>query len=434
MSLRTWRGALIGAFLAISCGGEREAAFEDPSSQGDLELGLGLHGNGGQGPLPNWSTPTFANNAQVAEDGNQFFVAWSDWSRAGKLVAARVSVNGRLLDPDAIELNPNLRPDAYYHATAFDGRQFLVIWTGERSVFLTRVNRDGTLDGDPITLFTPTDHNAVGSPGIACHKRKCLVAWIASGHTVSREVRGVTLDMGKPGLDVQEVVISRSQSTEFSSGISVAWSEDQYLVAWTDTRYGSHDIFAARVRANGSVLDPNGFIISAAPGNQNYQSVTATKYGFFVAWSDSRSGSADIYGTRLKRGSANVQDPLGIRISTASTTELSPRVASEGDEVLVSWSALTADTARVRAARVKRNGDVRDRNGFAISKGPANRQLLFGNVAYASGRYFIVYGRAPVMDEPPYQVMVGTRVKNDDVVDNPAIRISHAPSVEQLAP
>ncbi|ABF92903.1 putative lipoprotein [Myxococcus xanthus DK 1622] len=428
---RGWSALLLGGLLSLACGGEAEVLEGNSPSREDVEAGL--HGPGSQGPYPNWATPTFATDAQVAEDGNQFFVAWSD-GRPGRFYAARVSKNGRLLDPDAIPLNPGLRPDAYYHATAFDGRQFLVVWTGDTSIFLTRVNRNGTLDGPPVTLFTPTDHQPAGSPGIACHERKCLVAWIGFGGTATGAVRGITLNTAKPGFDVQEVFISNQLSAINSYGVAVAWSHDRYLATWTDSRFGGQDIFAARIRRTGAVLDPDGFVISAAPGNQNFSAVTATKQGFFVAWSDARNGTPDIYGARVKDGTANVLDPSGIPIATSSTNDITPKVASEGHQVLVTWSALTADTGRVRGARVKLNGDVRDRHGFAISRGAAARQLVSGNVAYANDKYFVVYGRAPVLDEPPYQVIVGTRLKQDDVLDIPAIRISHAPSVEQLAP
>ncbi|WP_426753786.1 hypothetical protein [Myxococcus sp. Y35] len=422
---------LVGALLSLACGGDAE--LPDDSFTASEDAKAERHGPGHQGPYPNETTPSFASAPQVVEDGSQFFVAWSD-SRPGRFFAARVSKKGRLLDPEAISLNPELRQDAYFHATAFDGRHFLVVWTGDRALYLTRVNRNGTLDGPPLTLFTTTDHTPAGRPGIACHGRKCLVAWIGFGGTANSMVRGVTLNMAKPGFDLKEVSISNQPFAINSYGVSVAWSHDRYLATWTDARLGGDDIFGARVRDSGAVLDPDGFVISNAPGNQNFPDVTATKQGFFVVWSDSRSGTPDIYGARVLQGSAHVLDPAGIPIATTGARELLPRAASAGNEVLVSWSALTVDTSRVRGARVKLNGDVRDRHGFAISKGTAARQIDSSNVAYANGRYFVVYGRAPVLDEPPYQVIVGTRVKQDDVVDKPAIRISHAPSVEQLVP
>ncbi|XXF78260.1 hypothetical protein P2318_00450 [Myxococcaceae bacterium GXIMD 01537] len=433
-----WRGVLLGALVLAACGvapepleGEPQDTPVEVESSGEVNALSEPGDERRHGPQPNWDEPTFAMAPALATDGDQFFVAWWDGGRTGQLYAARVSKQGRLLDPDSIALD--LPPTAFPSppAVAFDGKQFLVVWHGEFSLYLARVNRDGTLDGPYITLFTPSDHFPAGTPGLACSDRKCLVAWFTFGGSAgSGAVRGLTFRTDRSDLDREEVFISNSLTAINSFGLAVAWAHERYLVAWTDLRNGTEDILAARVRRDGTVLDPGGFTVSGAAGNQRFPDVTGTKEGFFVAWSDSRQGDADIFGARVKDGTNKVLDPRGIRISTSRTEDILPRIASDGREVLVTWSALGTDRFRVRAARVECDGHVRDRPSFAISDGKFPREVD-SDAIYADGLYFAVYARAPVLDEPPWEVIVGTRVKHGEAVDSPRIRISHSPSVEK---
>ncbi|MFY0527046.1 hypothetical protein ACN28I_29200 [Archangium gephyra] len=72
-------------------------------------------------------------------------------------------------------------------------------------------------------------------------------------------------------------------------------------------------------------------------------------------------------------------------------------------------------------------------DGFVLSGGEFLREVQ-QDVAVADGTHFVVYGAAPIVEEPPFQVILGTRVKkNGSRVDDPAIRISHSPSVEDAA-
>lgn len=432
-----WRGVLLGALALAACGvapepqeGEpRDTPVEVESSEDALAE---WNGHTPRGRQPHWDESTFATAPALATDGNQFFTAWFDAGRTGRLYAARVSKQGKLLDPDSIPLNIPPTDFPSEPATAFDGKQFLVVWHGESSLYLARVNRDGTLAGPYITLFTPSDHFPAGTPGLACSERKCLVAWFTFGEAGgSGGVRGLAFRTDRPDLGREEVFISTSLSAVNSFGLGVAWGHGRYLVAWTDSRQGTDDVLAARVLRDGTVLDPNGFTVSGGPGNQRYPDVTDTRDGFFVAWSEGQQGDANIFGARVKAGTNTVLDPGGIPISTAPTEKILPRVAFDGHDVLVTWTELERDLGlgRVRGARVARDGRVRDPLGFAISDGTLPREVG-SDVTCGNGGCFAAYGRAPVLDEPPWQVIVGTRVKHCKAVDSPRIRISHAPSVE----
>jgi hypothetical protein len=141
---------------------------------------------------------------------------------------------------------------------------------------------------------------------------------------------------------------------------SVAYDYVDFLVVWQDRRSGSWDIYGARVSKSGEVLDPAGFPISTASGDQTGPEVSAIDDRFLVVWTDRRSG-VDVYLSRVLSG--RVIDPAGIPVATGPAVQRSPTVAQNGDDVLVAWQENGIRGARFDAAR----GLVLDPGGFTIS-------------------------------------------------------------------
>jgi len=65
---------------------------------------------------------------------------------------------------------------------------------------------------------------------------------------------------------------------------SVARGPTNSLVAWQDARFYPAGIYAARVRDDGTVLDPNGVRVDSADYDDESPRVTATEDGFKVLW------------------------------------------------------------------------------------------------------------------------------------------------------
>src|SRR3972149_62104 len=57
---------------------------------------------------------------------------------------------------------------------------------------------------------------------------------------------------------------------------------------------------------------------------------------YFIVWEDKRSGSFDIYGTRVSK-EGTVLDTEGVPISTAPDEQISPKVVWTGTYYLVVW-------------------------------------------------------------------------------------------------
>ncbi|QRK12391.1 hypothetical protein JQX13_21625 [Archangium violaceum] len=421
-----WTCLLLGALALAACG----VAPEPPEEEAREESVSAMQDDGGgPSPAPTWSEPSFASGSVVASDGNQFLVVWRDVGRPGQLYAARVSKHGRLLDPEALRLNPAPEVEAGDPAVAFDGGQFLVVWQGQFSLFLVRVERDGTVVDSPPLPIADIFGSPAPAPALACAWRQCLVAWLDFADPGS--VRGALLRTDDTGLGTQELTISSPAEAVSSFGISAAWTNNHFLVVWSDARFGGFKLLASRVRSDGRVLDPDGIRVSDSPGDQTFMDVVGTKRGFLVAWSDSRNGPRDIFGTRV-RLDGSVPDPDGFPLSIGPGDDIIPALAYDGQWVLATWSRLAPDrgSTTIRGNLVRPHGTVATPDGFLLSGGEFVREVD-QDVVFGSGKYFMAYGGAPTVDEPPFQVILGTRLRRDGTrVDDPAIRISHSPSVE----
>lgn len=424
-----WGGLLLGVLALTACGVAPQAPEEEAGEEAGQDAVSVMHAT--PSPDPTWAVPTFATGTAVATDGKQSLVVWRDVLRPGEMFAARVSKEGRLLDPESIPLNPEPHPvfAPGAPAVAFDGRQFIVMWHGPSSLVVVRVNRDGTVDSTPIPLVaTPTGD--ASRAGIACTWRKCLVAWAEP--LDPRGIRGVIVEFEGTITRTREILIAAPTPADTSFGVPVAFSGNRFLVAWSSDATGTPKIFAARVKCDGTVLDPGGFPLADAPGAQTFVDAVGTKQGFFVAWSDSRAGTLDLFGTFV-RPDGSVPDPDGFPLSSGPDQDFLPALTYDGHRVLATWVRQSPDRFTLLGNFVRLDGSLAHEDSFLLSDEEFPRELDQDVVAL-NGKFFLAYAAAPVIDEPPFQVILGTRVKkNGKRVDDPAIRISHAPSVEGSA-
>src|SRR5207249_3978893 len=126
-------------------------------------------------------------------------------------------------------------------------------------------------------------------------------------------------------LDPNGIAISLAANNQASP--AVAFDGTNYLVVWQDFPGGTYfDIYGARVSPAGTVLDPAGIPISTAAGDQLSPALAFDGTNYLVAWTDPRSGSYDIYGARVSPA-GTVLDPSGLAISFAAGGQGSPALA-----------------------------------------------------------------------------------------------------------
>ncbi|HUQ03997.1 MAG TPA: hypothetical protein VM261_15975 [Kofleriaceae bacterium] len=168
---------------------------------------------------------------------------------------------------------------------------------------------------------------------------------------------------------------------------AIAGGAGTQLVVWDTHRNGTTDIYGARLDANGRVLDPDGLSIAVAPGTQITPRVAFNGTLFLVVWKDNRAGRASIVGARV-RLDGTVLDPAGVVIAADGGTTQLPDVASDGTDFLVVWEGPCAGCVHgVSGATVSGAGVV----GAARRLAPVDALSYTPAVAYSGGTYLVTW-------------------------------------------
>ncbi|MBM7115691.1 TolB family protein [Archangium primigenium] len=311
-----------------------------------------------------------ADNSQsspaIAHNGKNFLVVWHDYrSNNYDIYGARVSNSGVVLDATGIRVSNALNEQSFPVVT-HDGTNFLVVWQDYRNggydIYGARVSNAGiVLDTNGIPISSAT--NSQTEPAVTHDGTNFLVVWQDyrnGGHDIyAARVSNAGIVLDSSGIPISTYVNHQTKPAVASNGTNS-------LVVWQDTRSGgTEDIYGARVSNTGSVLNPNGILISTAVNRQESPAVAYSGTEFLVVWQDYRSGTNyDIYGARVS-STGVVRNPSGIPISTATNHQMAPALAKEGTNFLVVWQ----DTRSydIYGARVNSVGAVLDTNGILVS-------------------------------------------------------------------
>jgi hypothetical protein len=305
----------------------------------------------------------------VGFDGTNFLVVWEDWRNGWDLdvYGARVTQAGVVLDPLGIAISQASRDQAR-PGVAFDGTNFLVVWEDHRSVeyshiYGARVTRDGeVLDTSGIALAA-SEHDRQ-SPEAAFDGTNFLVVWSDNRNGFDWDIYGARVSRSGTVVDPQGIGISVAANHQWF--VDLGFDGENYLVAWTDVRSSLYDIYGARVSPQGAVLESLGFAISIAASAQRYPSVAFGGTSYLVVWEDWRGGGPDIYGARVALAGV-VLDTNGIVISQAAGGQNWPALGYDLANFVVAWEDCRSGTSDVYGARVTPGGVVFD-------SGPVIRQ------------------------------------------------------------
>lgn len=211
-------------------------------------------------------------------------------TRAGELLSAET----------VLPLQSN--KDAFKPTAAFLGGSYLVVW------------KSGILaPGDMREGFK------YNSDIVACKVGK-------NGEVLSKEP--FVISKAKGLQDMPQLTASRLRPE--GKGTSPGKDQDVALVVWQDLRNGKDwDTYGARIDASGKVLDPDGFLIAGGAHNQAKPRVAWDGKTFVVVWMDFRNGkNYEVYAARVQ-ADGQVIDPQGIQLSKQGNID--PAICSAGD-------------------------------------------------------------------------------------------------------
>jgi hypothetical protein len=308
----------------------------------------------------------------VTHGASVFVAVWQD-STSNQIWLSRFSEAGERLAPTALPLGLGTEPDV-----SFDGTNFLVVALGDGRIVATRVSPEGVvLDTSSIVV---ADDGLQNSVAVAFDGTNYFVVW------TTFDIHGLTGDVfGRhvtpAGTVVEPADLTISATGFVQTGVALAFNGEQHLVVWNENLSGNWQVRGTLVDPAGTPSNPEGVPISDGTGAEFSPTVTDVGDEFFVAWSDGRGPSFDIYGTRVDETGA-VTDPAGIRITTATGSEEVPAVSSDGSSVLVTWTPNRLGSVAPRFTLVDPSGTVLDPAGRALPGTGIATGLAFDGTNY----------------------------------------------------
>ncbi len=321
----------------------------------------------------------------LATDGDEFFAVWGD-RRGGDLDiwGTRLDATGAVLDPDGIAI-AIAAGDQDSPGITHDGTHWVVAWRDDRDdsndIYASRVDPTGAvLDPDGIAVATGIGDAAF--PTLASDGTRTLVAWQRNIGS-NADVLAARLAADGTVLDTPPIDVSVGAQAEQRP--SVAYDGTDFVVTWTDHRTGDHDIYGARVEPTaGVLLDPAGFPIAADPSVPEVDGYAIGGTGeLLVVWQAGSGPDADLYAATV--AGAVVSPPT--TISTAPAAQYQAAGAFDGLDYLLTWIDARNGKTDLYGARLDASSGVLDAD-IEIATSDTVRFAL--DAAAASGRRFLV--------------------------------------------
>lgn len=198
--------------------------------------------------------PSNQSRPRLAFDGANFFVTWEDL-RNGKcyeVYAARVTPEGKVLDPGGVSLNADKDLNRYMPATASPGYgRSLVVWCGTKywvgtgvtagSLFVRdgRVEKDnGSLEGSRSAAGSIGGGGRGGTPvSVVAGKDGYLVLWRNHrpwGRAGGGDNQNCALLMDKEGNFKKGESLDLTGKPHVAMDPEGAWDGSAYVVAWSE--------------------------------------------------------------------------------------------------------------------------------------------------------------------------------------------------------
>ncbi|HUJ78737.1 MAG TPA: hypothetical protein VLY45_00320 [Nitrospiria bacterium] len=278
----------------------------------------------------------------VAWDGDEFLVVWSGRRASGAdLFGVRIAPNGEPIDqtprPVITAAGNQLHP-----SLVWGGDSYLVVWEDDRSG-LSRVygaHVSSKLEAsEPNGFLLTTDQDEQSAP---------LATWTGSAfHVVWTESAG-----GADGLELYGTMVDPEVESTATHGMPlavgtgdqfqpvVAWGPTGGLLVWSDNRTNGTDasltdLYATRLDLHGRRVGPDNLLVTGASGSQTLPAVAWDGHQFDLAWMDQRQGSNLIYGARIDTAptlSHALRDPGGVAITSGPSQNGPPVLVSLLDQ------------------------------------------------------------------------------------------------------
>ncbi len=360
--------------------------------------------------LPIAKSLSSENEPYVAFGDSNYFVVWSrPRGDSADIYGARVTCGGTVLDSNGIPISVAPASQGCVHVCSGAG-MYLVTWDDKRNgwfdIYGARVLPDGTVldpQGIPIEIGQGTDEfsrSVFNGTNFFINYESV----IGSFHYI--QARRMTVDGVL--VDTMPITISNNGSQIVYCN-AVAFDGLNHFIVWGNRSNYEDDIYGARVRIGGQVIEPNGFLISYSANCQFRPCIDTDSSNYFVVWQDVREDSGDIRGARITPA-GSILDPCGFSICPRASNQERPALSFDGRNYLTVW----AERGRIYGTRVSPSAVVLDTIGFIISGSTIN--CYYPPAAdYDNRNHFVVWSTWNMSGD----TLKGARVSADGVILDP---------------
>lgn len=301
----------------------------------------------------------------IAGDGSNFFTVWA--RATSGVYGARITHDGTVLDGSGILIADN---NSSVPSVAFDGTNYLVVWVSSDEIRAARVTPAGQVLDDPDLQLTSGASARARPITLAFDGSAFLVAWRTNGD----DVRGLRVTPEGTVLDAATGFPIATGGGRFYPW--VAFNGSHHLVVWHDLRGpGGSDwnVYAARVTPAGTVLEPDGFLVASPPQKQDHCSVASDGDGWLVVchdWRpDANETNSSAYAARIA-ADGSVLDADMFQVASRVHGQTAPNVVFGGTVYIVAWMAPQEARFRltdVYARRITPTGELLDPQAIPVA-------------------------------------------------------------------
>jgi len=344
------------------------------------------------------------NHPRVASDGSSFFAVWTGFKVGGGTASwvegAMVDAQGKVSVKQKHLVNT--APAKYDADVAFNGKDYLVVWSQPGEVRGSQVSTAGSV-ADPVGKQLVKKPAGRHAPRLAFDgTNNLLVHWFDSGGSSKNRQIWAQRVSTAPAAVGAALKVSAGTHYLQSYGITppaVAFDGLNYLVVWSDL----NNIHAARVSPAGVRLNSANLVISNASGTQRNPAAAGSAAGSMVTFEDTQSGGREINGVRVNK-TGTVSKPGWVSVS--SKLKCNPAVAFDGKHYLVVWAEGCLGT--IRGIRMDpTTGKAVDPSAIPLSMASSPSESAPA-LAYAGGQYMVIWIASAT--NKPY-LIEGTRLR-----------------------
>ena len=216
---------------------------------------------------------------------------------------------------------------------------------------------EGITAGEEFALWSAGPGKGIqATPAVAFGQGMYLAVWREGWHGKGGAARVYAARVSAEGklLDSQGIEVAPAQSG-VQERPRVAFGGGVFLVVWQDFRSGKdYDILAARISPEGKVLDREPLAVSAGPRNQVLPDVASDGQGFLVVWQGMRGEES---GYRGFAATVSTAGTVGQPVETGVTPQ--PKVSWNGSQYLAVSGGAGFWSGKVQAAQLDAGGAPR---------------------------------------------------------------------------